>query len=95
MRAAECRALPFLPAFPKMNRTTAGGVHYIEDKPVAESVFGRDPFEPVTESEVARLLALQSGEKSRVYPVGFDPAALDGQEKAKWYCVVAVTVRVL
>ena len=80
MRAAECRALPFLPAFPKMNRTTAGGVHYIEDKPVAESVFGRDPFEPVTESEVVKLLALQSGEKSRVYPVGFDPAALDGQE---------------
>ena len=80
MRAAGCRALPFLPAFPKIGRTTENGVHYIEATPVAESVFGRDPFEPVTESEVSRLLALQSEEKTRVFPAGFDPAELDGQE---------------
>ncbi len=62
MRAAGCRALPFLPAFPQIGRVTRGGVHYIDGKPVAESVFGADPFEPVTESDVRRLIALESEE---------------------------------
>lgn len=52
--------LPFLPAFPQMNRRTVGGIHYIEDKPVAESVFGADPFEPVTHSSVMQIIAQQS-----------------------------------
>lgn len=61
---AVCRAcggtLPFFPAFPQIGRCTVGGVHYIEGVPVARSVFGRDPFEPVTESRVTALIALQS-----------------------------------
>ena len=43
-----------------MNRVTRNGVQYIDGVPVAESVFGRDPFEPVKESDVPRLIALQS-----------------------------------
>ena len=46
MEAAGTDRLAFLPAFPKMNRVTRGGVHYISEVPVAESVFGQDPFEP-------------------------------------------------
>ena len=48
--------LPFLPACPQMGRTTSGGVHYISGTPVAESVFGLDPFEPVRHSDVAALI---------------------------------------
>ena len=44
-----------------MKRTTRDGFHYIDGVPVAESVFGRDPFEPVRESSVVRLIASQSG----------------------------------
>lgn len=51
--------LPFLPALPGMKRCTVNGIHYINEVPVAESVFGKDPFEPVTESDVAKLIALQ------------------------------------
>lgn len=40
--------LHFLPAFPRMNRVTRNGIHYIDGIPVHESVFGKDPFEPVT-----------------------------------------------
>lgn len=58
--ASGCAQLPFLPAFPKMNRNTIHGIHYIGDKPVAESVFGADPFEPVTHSDVCQLIAEQS-----------------------------------
>lgn len=58
--AAEAESLVFFPAFPKMNRTTRGGVHYIDGVPVAESVFGQDPFEPVKNSAVADIIAEQS-----------------------------------
>ena len=78
MRAAGCRALPFLPAFPQIGRVTRGGVHYIDGKPVAESVFGADPFEPVTESDVRRLIALESEEASASVPADLPDGALDG-----------------
>jgi uncharacterized protein YgbK (DUF1537 family) len=52
--------LPFLPALPQIGRTTVGGVHYIKGVPVAESVFGIDPFEPVRHSRVADIIAEQS-----------------------------------
>ncbi|MGI6054265.1 MAG: four-carbon acid sugar kinase family protein [Clostridium sp.] len=48
--------LHFLPAFPKMNRLTCQGIHYIDGLPVAESVFGRDPFEPVKTSSISELI---------------------------------------
>lgn len=52
--------LPFLPAFPQMRRCTVAGVHYIDGVPVAESVFGKDPFEPVTHSKISDVIACQS-----------------------------------
>ena len=58
--ASGVRALPFLPALPAGGRITRGGVHFVDGVPVSESVFGRDPFTPVRESNVARLLRTQS-----------------------------------
>ena len=58
--ACEVPFLPFIPALPAMNRVTRNGIQFIDGVPVAESVFGRDPFEPVRESDVAKLIALQS-----------------------------------
>ncbi len=57
--AAGADSMPFLPALPKMNRITRGGVHYIDGIPVAKSVFGLDPFEPVTASSVAEIIGVQ------------------------------------
>lgn len=54
--AAKETSLHFLPAFPKMNRVTKKGIHYIDDIPVRESVFGRDPFEPVTCSYIPDMI---------------------------------------
>ena len=54
------RRLHFVPAFPDLHRVTRGGVHYIDGVSVADSVFGRDPFEPVQSSCVAELLARQT-----------------------------------
>lgn len=58
--AAKADSLAFLPALPKMNRVTRNGVHYIDGVPVAESVFGQDPFEPVTASSVAEIIGAQT-----------------------------------
>ncbi|MDA6082658.1 four-carbon acid sugar kinase family protein, partial [Escherichia coli] len=35
------------PAFPKMNRTTVSGHHYVNGKLITETEFGRDPKTPV------------------------------------------------
>lgn len=49
-------SLHFLPAFPTMNRVTRDGIHYIDGVPVHESVFGKDPFEPVTGSYIPDMI---------------------------------------
>ena len=60
LEGAGAESLAFLPALPKMDRVTRGGVHYIGGVPVAESVFGQDPFEPVTASSVTEIIGAQS-----------------------------------
>lgn len=59
-QACGATVLPFIPSLPAMNRITRNGIQYINGIPVAESVFGQDPFEPVKESDVARLISLQT-----------------------------------
>lgn len=59
-RAAGERVLSFVPALPQMNRITKGGKQYIDGVPVSRSVFGTDPFEPVTEDSVKNIIRLQS-----------------------------------
>ncbi len=54
---AVCGKVSFVPAFPKMNRVVTGGCSYIGGVPANESVFSKDPFEPVT---VFRILDLFS-----------------------------------
>ena len=77
LAASGEEALPFLPAYPQIGRCTRGGVHYIEDKPVAESVFGIDPFEPVRHSDVASLIGAQSS--VAVHSLPADGPVPDGQ----------------
>ncbi|MDO4266073.1 MAG: four-carbon acid sugar kinase family protein [Eubacteriales bacterium] len=54
------KRLHFLPAFPQMGRTTRNAVHYIDGIPVNESVFGKDPFEPVKHASVLEIIAEQT-----------------------------------
>ncbi|MFV0414047.1 MAG: four-carbon acid sugar kinase family protein [Oscillospiraceae bacterium] len=68
MEAAGISSIPFLPALPKLNRVTRAGVHYIDGVPVAQSVFGQDPFEPVLDSAVADILGRQTAVPAVVHP---------------------------
>lgn len=60
LKASGAKHIHFIPAFPKMGRTTLRGIHYVNGVPLAESVFGQDPFEPVCCSEVKEIIASQS-----------------------------------
>jgi uncharacterized protein YgbK (DUF1537 family) len=60
MDGAGADTIPFLPAFPKLSRVTREGIHYIDGVPVAQSVFGQDPFEPILNSAVEDILKQQT-----------------------------------
>ena len=55
LEASGEQYLTFVPAFPAMNRITVDGIQYVDGKPISESVFGKDPFEPVQSSRVKDL----------------------------------------
>lgn len=59
---ADAYAAPlyFLPAFPSMGRTTRHGIHYIGKDIVSRSAFAQDPFEPVRESHINKIIRRQS-----------------------------------
>lgn len=59
----------FAPALPSMNRTTRGGIQYVDGQPISDSVFGKDPFEPVRSSRVCDLFA-ECRAAVREYPLG-------------------------
>lgn len=44
------------PAFPKMNRTTVQGHHYVQGVLITETEFAKDPKTPVMESYIPKLL---------------------------------------
>ena len=52
--------LYFIPAFPKLGRTTCDGIHYFDGIPIHETVFGKDPFEPVQDSYIPDIIRRQS-----------------------------------
>ena len=57
---AAGKDLYFVPAFPEMKRVVKNGVLYIDGEPVEKSDFGRDPFDPVSCSDVADIIHTQS-----------------------------------
>lgn len=67
MDAGGVDRITFVPAYPKMGRTTRGGIHYIDGVPVSESIFGRDPFEPVLYSDIREIIAQQTSKQVVVH----------------------------
>ena len=52
----------FIPAYPKMGRTTKGGVHYINGVEISKSVFSKDPLNPIIESDILKMLSSDTPE---------------------------------
>lgn len=53
---SQAEGIPFLPAYPEMNRVLIDGSLYIDQVLVSQSVFAEDPYEPVTESNLISRL---------------------------------------
>lgn len=70
--------IPFLPAYPEMNRVVVDGDLYIDGTLVSESVFASDPYEPVTESNILKRLKTEAGITSQLIKGNKVPVALDG-----------------
>ena len=70
--ALDLDSMAFVPAFPAMKRITRNGIHYIDGVPVSQSMFARDPFEPVRESDVNKIIALQTDRNIKVYDAESD-----------------------
>lgn len=66
LEASGEKRIHFIPAFPQINRITKRGVHYIDEIPVAQSVFGKDPFEPVKYSNVQDIINTQCDFSSKL-----------------------------
>jgi len=62
--------LYLMPAYPAGGRTTYNGVQLWNGVPVAETVYGQDPFEPARHSRVAGAVALQTALPIAEIPAG-------------------------
>lgn len=55
------QSLAFIPAHPTLKRFTRKGFHYIDNQLLHETDFGRDPLEPIKQSNISEILQLQTG----------------------------------
>jgi len=60
LHAGNISFLPFIPAYPKLHRVTKKGIHYVEGVRIHESIFGKDPFDPVVSSKVRDLFCMSA-----------------------------------
>ncbi len=60
LEATNSNSLHFVPAYPKMNRVTKNGIHYVNGKLLEESIFANDPINPIHTSSVEEIVRLQS-----------------------------------
>ncbi|HHT35652.1 MAG: four-carbon acid sugar kinase family protein [Candidatus Wallacebacter cryptica] len=47
------------PALPFNKRTTRNGIHYVDGVPLAETELAQDPFAPIQDSEISRIIRTQ------------------------------------
>lgn len=66
MKVSGRRILPFIPAAPKLKRTTVGGVQNVDGKPLHATAFAADPLEPLAESYIPALIQRQTALAARV-----------------------------
>ncbi|MBQ6523362.1 MAG: hypothetical protein IJI12_01740 [Atopobiaceae bacterium] len=76
LEASGATHLNFVPAYPKQQRTTEQGIHYVAGTPLAKSIFAVDPVNPVTCSKVSDLIGLQSAVPVMAWVPGCKPAGI-------------------
>lgn len=78
--ASGAAAAYYAPALPRMNRLTRGGIQYIDGVPINESVFGKDPFEPVRSPYIKDLFKNCRAAVVTCQPRNLPPPPQNGQQ---------------
>jgi len=60
LHATGIPRIAFIPAYPKANRYTIGGLQYIGDTPIHQTSIGEDPLDPKTTSSIVEILGSQT-----------------------------------
>jgi D-threonate/D-erythronate kinase len=74
----------YVPAYPRLGRTVRGGVLHVDGRPVSQTSFGRDRWNPVRESHISTLLRA-AGVSLPVIEIV--PAQLDESNTTAFYVV--------
>ncbi len=69
LEASGADALAFAPAYPKLQRVTRDGYHYVGESLIHETACARDPLDPVTESFIPKIISRQSQVEARIISV--------------------------
>ena len=77
--AALKQPVYMLPAYPQVGRTLRGGVIYIRDKALADSVFAKDPRSPMMISEGVDLLKMDYPMRVNLIPEGEEAPETSGE----------------
>ena len=83
--------LYFIPAYPDVNRVTRNGMHYIDGQLLADSAFGKDPFEPVKCSYLPQLIREQTEYEVRQIKIE-DPFPVE-EKQGKTICLFDAETR--
>lgn len=70
LKAMEMQELIFIPAFPKADRVTVNGEHFVNEIPLCQTEFAKDPFNPVNSSRVKDIIREQSEVHTREIHLG-------------------------
>lgn len=77
LRGSGAERLMFVPAFPRLGRTTEGGSQYVNGVELHKTEYAQDPLNPIQTSIVAELIRTQADADIHSVP-GQDLASLSG-----------------
>jgi len=85
--------LMLVPSYCKLGRTVRGGRLYVDNVPVNETAFGKDPLNPVTKSDITEIIAGQTDIPviPQKNPADLPPARSESKGERKIYLFDAET----
>ncbi|MGE5612775.1 MAG: four-carbon acid sugar kinase family protein [Bacillota bacterium] len=66
LHASKAKQLSFIPAYPQINRITCNGNQIIDGIPLEQTAHAKDPFNPVSTSNISQLIKQQSNVNVRL-----------------------------
>lgn len=81
LRGSMRKCLIFVPAFPRLGRTTREGWQYVEGVPLQNTDYANDPLNPIITGDVAEIVRLQTNVRTFVIPSNKLAAVSDFSEE--------------